>query len=257
MKRRDVSQFVLCLGAFALLSGPSSAIAASLEVSSCGEVVSGGGYLSSDLDCSGFGAAPAITIVRGKLELRGFTLTGGAQDAVHCLRSCKIVGPGTITGSGQMGVRAESRATVEDATVSGNASVGIKGFSAVKVAGTDASGNGSCGVSGNRIRMKNSTANDNGLRGVCTAQLRMQDSIVTGNAADGVFSTYRPRIKDSLISGNGLAVSCPAGSDPCHFGPPFVDLRACDSTPRLSASTCETSGTCETGVSSWGVCALD
>jgi hypothetical protein len=70
-------------------------------------VLSGGGYLSEDLDCSA-SSGFAVTIDGGKLDLRGFTLTGAMTGGIKCTAGYSFVSqpPGGAvdagTGSGRM-----------------------------------------------------------------------------------------------------------------------------------------------------------
>ena len=64
---------------------------AQTAVTACGLIVSGPAVLAGDLDCGGFD--PALTIDVGKLDLAGFSLTGGP---VLCAGRCEINGPGTL-----------------------------------------------------------------------------------------------------------------------------------------------------------------
>src|SRR5262245_53119032 len=85
--------------AFVLAVSPAHAAE---PVNTCGMVLSDGGFLVSDLDCSGYVGGPAVTIAGGTLDLGGFTFTTNtpADDpqvfpdaAIICPRRCKIVGP--------------------------------------------------------------------------------------------------------------------------------------------------------------------
>ena len=78
---------------------PDSAAQAPVEVNTCGQVVTGDGFLAADLDCSGFTGGlldygAAVVLSRGStLDLGGFTLRGG-QIGVICAKPC---GGGTNT----------------------------------------------------------------------------------------------------------------------------------------------------------------
>lgn len=70
--------------------------AATVPVTTCGQVVAGTGALAADLDCSATTGA-AVTLGPGaRLQLAGFTLTGN-ETGVQCdVGACRIDGPGTI-----------------------------------------------------------------------------------------------------------------------------------------------------------------
>ena len=91
MIRTLALSFVLFALAFSVLTGRSEAGSPPIEVTFCGQVYEGDGYLTADLDCTGFnddvfidedsiirGVAVGITgRRRGSLDLRGHTLTAG------------------------------------------------------------------------------------------------------------------------------------------------------------------------------------
>ena len=78
---------------------PDSAAQAPVEVNTCGQVVTGDGFLAADVDCTGFTGGlldygAAVVLSRGStLDLGGFTLRGG-QIGVICAKPC---GGGTNT----------------------------------------------------------------------------------------------------------------------------------------------------------------
>jgi hypothetical protein len=70
------------------------ALAATIDVTSCGQTFAGRVALAGDLDCSATGLTAIELEDRSRLDLRGYTLKVGADDvAVHCLGSCTIEGP--------------------------------------------------------------------------------------------------------------------------------------------------------------------
>ena len=60
------------------------------EVTTCGQAIAGEGFLSANLDCTGF-PGDAVVINGGSLDLRGFTLTGGDLSGVFCSKNCSVV----------------------------------------------------------------------------------------------------------------------------------------------------------------------
>ena len=115
-----------------------------VPVTECGQTVEGDAYLAGDLDCTGFqGEDPTAAMIillspHGRLDLRGFTLTGGNYVGVSCVKRCQphnrcgvyqirparcevfdSVGGGVIAGAG-VGISAESM-LVQDVTLSNHA----------------------------------------------------------------------------------------------------------------------------------------
>jgi hypothetical protein len=87
-------------GLCAALFDPDSAQAASIPVTSCGQIVDGAGHLTADLTCPGSGHAVRL-LQKGKLELGGFTLTATEGIGVSCFGKCRINGPGTIIAAAE------------------------------------------------------------------------------------------------------------------------------------------------------------
>ncbi len=104
---------------------PGSAEAAT-EVNTCGQVFSGDGFLSADLDCSGF-AGSAVVIAKGTLDLKGFTISSGQVHGVVCQSKCTITGAGgSILGAAVDGIRNAGRKLwVRDVTIEGSGENGI------------------------------------------------------------------------------------------------------------------------------------
>jgi len=235
-----------------------------IPVTVCGQIIPdhATGYLTDDLDCTGYaGTAPhlltagaAVNLGRkSKLDLRGFTLTGGVHgvlgDNVRCgraglpfLHDCSpgphevyrgtIVGTPESTGSG---IGAD-RLIVHDVVVTGF-STGIWGYIQLTLSDSRVSGASFDGANGGRTKIYRSTITDNLIYGVSAnnwvnARLWLVDSVVTGNGTDPVCDT------------NPLA-TC---SD-------VLSRRF----PILVDTTCNTSAIPGTGKEdlNWGVCALD
>ena len=94
----------------ALLAATPAFARPMVEVTTCGQQIPKGhlGYLSADLDCVGYDAAPGAVVVGngGIFDLRGFTLTTDNVFGVYCggltetngdLNPCTVTN-GTITG---------------------------------------------------------------------------------------------------------------------------------------------------------------
>jgi hypothetical protein len=183
-----------------LLSGETRALAA--ELTTCGQVLVDGGYLTADLDCSADTTdAPTVVLgAGGTLELRGFTITSRATSiqvaTVQCTgRRCTILGPGTVVGgSGPLNEvfgfdswEHANRLTVIDATITG----------------------GALGVAAPRVNIRNSIVSGNRNIGVWTGRANIVDSQITGNgtagesAFGGLAGFAKARVARTEISGNG------------------------------------------------------
>ena len=77
-RRSAVVALAAVAATFALVSPATSAQTA---VTSCGQSVNGAAFLTGDLDCSGFNGH-AVSFMNGKLDMRGFTITGGLRGRV-------------------------------------------------------------------------------------------------------------------------------------------------------------------------------
>jgi hypothetical protein len=206
---RSLSLVLLCLAL------PVSAIASvPVPVTTCGQVLTGDGYLTGDLDCSGqtIGAASVTLSKTGRLNLGGFTITGSSDpdvfDIVRCEDRCIILGPGTING-GEHGIASRAGksgrvdaigVTVTGAefgmlvpnlhasqiVVTGNTFEGIRSHKA-KIVDSQITGNGGmgAGVRGDDVvRLFATTVTGNGAAGVEGGKLHATDSQITGNGID-------------------------------------------------------------------------
>ncbi len=224
------------------------AFAHSVDVTTCGQTVDGRGVLVADLDCTGV-TFPAVN-VHGRLDLNGHTLTGGGTNvAVHCLdHKCKITGPGTITGTGGVGVLGRRRLTMKDVTITG-----MSGGVAIE------SADGKGGAT-----LERCTLSDNDIGVTSDTRLKLVDTTISGThlwgaaAAPPFFNLGTPcearglSLKRSSVTG--------AADDPsCGVTNICGDLITCVKPPKLGGSTCGTSCRGGTGVpcSSWGICAGD
>lgn len=262
----------LVVVATAVLAFGSAASAASIPVTTCGQIVKGTGQLVADLDCSaGVGEAVHLT---GTLLLNGFVLTGApTSDVVRCeTGACRVVGPGTVTG-GTDGVRSDRGARVEaGAIVTGNAGDGVRTDKTAKITDATVSANGGDGVrskttavlsgasilgnTGDGVRtdgtatVKGSTVSGNGGNGIDSDKIAkaMKGSSVTGNGFDGIRG-IRAQLHDSTATGNATDAACGV-TDEC------ADV-ASDLFPKVKGtSTCGTSRNRELG-GTWGVCSND
>jgi len=215
-----------------------------VEVTSCGDVVPdrATGYLTADLDCSGFTGGPANVYAAGaavylgtrsKLDLRGFTLTAG-QHGVLCnniscgVNSCARRTPcdvfnGAINGTEGFCVGGE-KPRVDDVTITG-CGQGIYAYQRVELSNSTVTGSTYSGVVGGITKVINCSVTGNGEFGVSASQsnvarAKIYDSVVTGNAlwsacgtiaiCGDVFSRHRPRVSNT---------TCDASVAPTMFNP--------------------------------------
>jgi hypothetical protein len=147
------------------------------------------GVLTGDLDCS---TTPGVSITisgDGKLDLAGFTLTGGPSSAIVCEGNCTIEGNGgTVRGAGANGIAADGgRISVANVTLEDN------GYAGVLAAPSTWTGT---------VSVSNSTVRNNAW-GVIARRISLRDSMVTGQAAAGLGAHQRVDIVNSEVSFNG------------------------------------------------------
>lgn len=222
-----------------------------VAVTTCGQIVPKKtlGYLTGDLDCTGYdGGDPAILYdtdvpvtlgQKAKLDLRGFTLTGGRY-TVECINIradrkrhgiCEIFN-GTLTGATQAALLAEN-AYVHDLTSTGNG-VGLY-------------------LLGKKVTVEDVVVTDNWADGMRLGNAKLRNATVTNNAGNGL-TGYKLKIVDSTITGSGTSDFCVSHPGDCF------DINAEKFKPKVENVVCGTSG----GSSSlgppsgtWGVCSLD
>ncbi|MBC8292923.1 MAG: hypothetical protein H8E45_07125 [Proteobacteria bacterium] len=132
-----------------------------VEVTECGTLLRGDGFLSADLDCSGRDVQwPANVAVRMKkrgstLDLDGFEIVNDGGHAVFCSRACRINGPGTLrsTASGHAAAYTDKgHLRVSDVVVEGPWWAGFAGgkgkITAVSILVT---GTAALGIEGTRV----------------------------------------------------------------------------------------------------------
>ncbi len=212
------------------------------EVNTCGQVFSGNGFLSGDLDCSAFDTPgfADVQIQGGTLDLQGFTLTSAGL-GVTCTKSCKVISNppgGTITSDGLGTVLAVSAGPpvgsvnlrISDvflndgrvSTTSGNIKLidstvtGITSgiVAAIRTASSTArllrsvvTGNAGTGIDSAKTKVIDSEVSNNGEIGVFgSTGVTIKRSTVSGNGFDGVRTNSKSvRVTDSSITGNGIA----------------------------------------------------
>jgi hypothetical protein len=218
---------------FAVIVAASDAYGDPVPITTCGQqVTTRSAELVQDLDCSASQESAGVVMVNGgRVALNGFTLTvATTQNGVHCERSCRLFGPGTIVG----GVTAAFR----------------PGFGRIVVDGVTITGAGT-GVSALRVSVKNSTLTGNGV-GIAAYNppvgfAIVSNSTITGSGDRGVLG-YRIRLVDSAVTGSGG--SCPPMGTCC-------DLASFNTPVLRGTSTCGTSCSYQAGGGTFGVCTND
>lgn len=214
------------------------ALAVPVQVTSCGQHVEGHAVLAGDLDCSN---APQPIEIIGRLDLAGHTITGPAtRETIHCLSSCKIIGPGTITGTGTTGVLGRKSLTVRDVTITGTQ---------VAVAAIPTVGKGHALIQGCTF--------DGNAYGVSTqVPLLLKDSVISNSAHTGLIAgsfveedggfpceaSAHARLLRSTVTGSG-------GDPACGTSTNCADVFACSAGDvHLVKSSCGTSCLADTGL---------
>jgi hypothetical protein len=255
MSRALASTAVLCLILLAPASHAAPPPPLDVEVTTCGQVIPDKtlGYLSADLDCTGFTGGPSnvdsvnagAAVYLGKksrLDLRGFTITSGHHgvmcDALVCGHiythhacskgPCEVFNGTLVSASGVNGI-VGYRPVIHDLTITGFY------FGVIAL---------------DRLQLGNATVTDNATTGVAGKKLTIAGTSITNNGIFGVDGWtdrgHGVRLTDSTVSGNGTDAQC--ASITC------ADLAGMRQ-PRLQNSTCDTSLNLRGGT--WGVCAGD
>lgn len=222
-----------------------------VAVTTCGQIVPKKtlGYLTGDLDCTGYDGGDPVLLYdtdvpvtlgqKSKLDLRGFTLTGGRY-TVSCINLpadrkrhgiCEIFN-GTLTGATQASVLAEN-AYVHDVTSTGTG-VGLY-------------------LLGKKVVVENVVVNDNFADGMRLGNAKIRNATVTNNGDNGL-TGYKLKIVDSTITGSGTSDHCVANPGSCF------DINAQKTRPKVENVVCGTSGGSGTfgpPAGTWGVCSAD
>jgi hypothetical protein len=249
----------------AMPTGPARAV----DITACGQTVPDGeiGVLQVDLVCpSGDGI---VMGARTDLQLNGHTIAAETptegQVAIACSRgSCRIQGPGTVSGFKGVAIAGLNRSRLEISDVdlhdngvaidghrvtltnvglSANEDWGASGRHLVATNVT-AVGNLGEGIAGRTIRCIDVVASDNGRDGVRANRLNAERLTATGNGGYGVQSIYpgRTRLEDSTVTGNATA---DVGSQRA----PVLRVTSCGTSRRLSEAGAD--------LGTWGVCDSD
>jgi hypothetical protein len=249
--------------------------------------------LTQDIDCTGGNVANCVTLQPGtKLQMNGHTIVGGGAGAgVNCLGSCRIEGPGTITGA-SFGVNAYGKLDLRGVDVVGNTTIGVQCFRACRATGPANLSNNGDGFDGSGItgtgtmKLRDVTVANNTTYGARSAyypenrgkidviagtfsgngigvsadrQVKLKDSSVTGNVVGGIevgeancTTTSPPILKNTVATGNGTDAGC-GTTVAC------ADVLSCKSPRLLPGSSCDRSYVVDSGIpgTDWDVCASD
>lgn len=229
----------------------ASAAPPQVPISACGDTVprKAVGYLTTDLDCTGFTGTPgAVMVSKGAaLELRGHTITGALfgvvcgelrprpdlPPALYVEGKCRIDGGGgSVLASEAHGILG-LRTTVRNLTIDGAGQLGISGLGPTKLEHVTVTNSSKFGVS-------------------IDGSVRLVDATVTGN--HGGIGAHSIRIFGSTATGNDIDASC-SGS--------LFQIACADLVARHRPAVRDT----QCGLSSapydvrpphtWGVCTLD
>lgn len=233
-----------------------------MEISSCGQTVSGEAYLTGDLDCSAYEGGPYAVVVNptGSVDLGGFALTlpvGPQTTGVYCLEACRVANGTirTVPGRNGSAINSLNRVTVENVSIEFDPidqTDGITGRIGI-IRNVAFSGDQSTCLDGfERLRVSNLTCSDGHSGARASRKLLIEDSTVTGNHVRGVEAERRLVVRNSVITGNGLP-GCVDELVPC------ADVASLFRAPTLRQSSCDTSARFgASGVfGSWGICGAD
>jgi hypothetical protein len=230
---------VAAIGAVLLSLGQAvTATAAQTPVTTCGQVVTGNGFLVANLDCTGIVGPGVVLADRARLDLRTFTLSGGDGDGVLCEGSCRVSGRdtsvgGTITGftgdgivarspvgsvgqlrlyrvnivnNGGSGARvdeAEGAMTVGRSVIEGNGGRGLASPQRMRVSRSTIAANALEGIHGDQVYVLDSLVELNGIGVDVSGYLNLNHSDVVNNAGDGIRLGASLQVFRAHITGNG------------------------------------------------------
>ncbi len=162
---RTSSAIVISSIAFCLMALAAAApVVAETVVTTCGQETTGQATLNADLDCTGYRGA-ALTMHGGTLTMNGHTITGGNSFGIECDISCRIIGPGTITGSTNtiVGVRATLVSLrLSQVDISGCAHAAVQVWDSATIDGPAVISGNTIGIQvGKRARLKDLTLTSN------------------------------------------------------------------------------------------------
>jgi hypothetical protein len=220
--------------------------AQTISITTCGQTVPTGatGVVANDIACA-FDAPFVVTVARrGRLDLAGFTLSGGTT-GVHCDQRCTVVstgGVGTIrdaaVGLSLAGTR--TAAVLENLSFESNDVVGLLAdMQSSRIMGGEVNLSGNpLGMRAGRVRLYSVTASGNHTV-FEVRHLRLDLSTIANNTGYGV-SALLAQLRQSTVFGSG------AGADL------FTQRR-----PRLLNSSCGVSRVVQSPTETWGICVND
>jgi putative surface-exposed virulence protein len=201
----------------ALVLGPSAG-AATLPISSCGQVVTTSVVLTKDLVCAGSGMFVSVSYGI-TIDLNGHVLKGDGQPGHIGVADFggydKLTIKNGVIRNFDDGIRADNAAdnlTVSNVVTTGNAGQGVLIDGAfAKIVSSTAAGNGQTGiqVQGDASSVTSSTATGNGGEGiwVAGASPSVKSSRAFGNNADGV-----------LVDGDSAKISSTTADGNTKYG---------------------------------------
>jgi hypothetical protein len=217
----------------------ASIASAQVQISTCGQTVPARttGVVVNDITCPGTDPQVVQVDDRGKLDLAGFTLSGGVR-GVRCTGKCLVFstgGAGTIRDA-KLGLQIDGRLGKPSNLNFVDNERGIA--TPDKVRGPDLTITGTglgAAIQGKIVRIANLTIT-NSYPGIFGERVTLEGASITGGPGPGI-QTVRVRLANSTVTGN-----VPDDLDALFL-------------PRLNASTCDHSSNRQGPT--WGVCALD
>jgi hypothetical protein len=199
------------------------------------------------------------------LQLNGRTITG-AGVLCSAAGTCTVTGPGSIV-SAPVGILARKKLVATGLTIDGGRFGIVSGPSGalldqvnltdhsedgiwswegtVRATNVVATGNGGTGIYAKlkAVIAKSCTSSGNGNHGIDGYPVRAVALNVQGNGGMGIVSAKTLSVRDSTVTGNGVAFE---GAD-------VASARR----PRVRNTTCDYSRDIGAGANNWGVCAAD
>lgn len=268
MSNRSPFAVVAAVAMTLLLVPCAHALRPPVEITACGQEVLSGqtGYLSADLTCPTSEGSIGVKLRNGaKLDLRGFTLSGGAA-AVACGpygvsdvsvypnrgAKCEVFG-GTITGARYAAIVGRE-VRVRNVTFADLRAYAILSLSKTFVFDSHFVGNGENDIQADKVvevhgsTLEGTLVNSGG-------KAIIDSSSITGNLHDGVIGSKLVKLIGSSVTGNGTDSTCGqvnhACADVLSTREPIVDA---SSTCGLSAKLPIAGGDLQVP---WGVCTND
>jgi len=271
--------------ACASLLGAFGVASAQTVVTTCGQETTGPAVLNADLDCTGFDGT-VLTMKGGTLSMNGHTITGG-MISVQCDRTCKIVGPGTLTGSSFAGVQAFGTGLkMKQVNLTNHTYAGAQVWDSAMIEGPALfSGNGVALRVGYKAKLKDLTITDNyagvdAANNAKTGAIAVKGCTISANTTSGLFSQGTVKAANSTITDNGEYGIYAAADSTCAkksgavlksstvtgngTGPDCGVLHQCADVATCKEPRVTTGAICGTSLKlggpagiTWGLCSLD